>query len=80
MLSAALVAVMMQFPVAVGLRVDEEMVQGPETLVKLTDPDPEPPEVASDRSLPKVALRVVIDRDDWLAVATVTVLVVEEEL
>ena len=55
---------MMQFPVAVGLRVDEEMVQGPETLVKLTDPDPEPPEVESDRSLPKVALRVVIDRDD----------------
>ena len=68
---------MMQSPVAVGLRVDEEIVQGPETLVKLTDPVPEPPEVESDRSLPKVALRVVIDRDDWLAVATVTVLVVE---
>ena len=71
---------MMQFPVAVGLRVDEEMVQGPETLVKLTDPDPEPPEVVSERSLPKLAVVEVIDRDDWLAVATVTVLVVAAEL
>ena len=51
MLSAALVAVMMQFPVPVGLRVDEEMVQLPETLVKLTDPVPEPPEVIRVRSV-----------------------------
>ena len=80
MLSAALVAVMMQFPVAVGVRVVEEIVQGPETLVKVIDPDPEPPEVVSERSLPKLAVVEVIDRDDWLAVATVTVLVVAAEL
>jgi len=55
------VAVMMQFPVAVGLRVLEEIVQGPETLVKVIDPDPEPPEVVSERSLPKL---VVIAAND----------------
>jgi hypothetical protein len=40
-----LLAVITQLPVAVGVRVDEEMVQLPETLVKLTLPVPEPPEV-----------------------------------
>ena len=64
---------MMQFPVAVGVRVVEEIVQGPETLVKVIDPDPEPPEVVSERSLPKLAVVEVIDRDDWLALSNVKV-------
>ena len=68
---------MMQFPVPVGLRVDEEMVHGPETLVKLIDPVPEPPEVIRLRSVGKAVVREVIESDAWLAVATVTVLVVE---
>ena len=52
LVSAALVAVMMQLPAAVGVRVDEEIVQLPETLVKVIAPVPEPPEVESERSLP----------------------------
>ena len=52
LVSAALVAVMMQLPAAVVVRVDEEIVQLPETLVKVIAPAPEPPEVESERSLP----------------------------
>ena len=52
LVSAAFVAVMMQLPAAVGVRVDEEIVQLPETLVKVIAPVPVPPEVESERLLP----------------------------
>jgi hypothetical protein len=53
---AALVAVTIQVPAAVGVRVDPETVQGPESTTNEIDPAPLPPEVVSERVEPKVAI------------------------
>jgi len=52
LVSAALVAVITQLPAAVGVRVEDAMVQSPLILVKLIAPVPVPPDVARERLLP----------------------------
>jgi hypothetical protein len=48
--------VTIQVPAAVGVRVDPETEQGPESTTNEFDPAPLPPEVVSERVDPKVAI------------------------
>lgn len=66
-MSAALTAVTSQEPAAVGERVVPETVQSPESLVKVTGPVPDPPDVASVRFASNVALVVEMENDAWVA-------------
>lgn len=66
-MSAAFVAVTTQEPAAVGVSAVPLMEQSPDTFVKVTDPDPEPPDVVKVRVAPKVAVVLVIVRDCCVA-------------
>jgi hypothetical protein len=53
---------MSQEPAPVGDNVVLVTVQSPDTFVKVTDPDPEPPDVVSVRFTPNVAVVLVRER------------------
>jgi hypothetical protein len=74
LLSLAFVAVTKHVPGAAAVSVEPVTVQVvvPALCEYVTLPPPEPPEVVSERLVPKFPEVEVIERLDWLALATVT--------